>query len=99
MLGFEREEKFNEAFQFLTEQCPNIQKIIVLHKLLDKVDPNICVGLFKRRPCKRMLKYIGEVHESFKKGNLYESIDFNGGIYTISGYERLIGCSYFVIVD
>lgn len=98
MIGFEKEEKLNKAFQFLREQWPVVKKIKVLYQLLDKVNPNICVGLFERRPCVRMLKYIGEVHYFFKKGDIYESIDFNGGTYTISGYDRLIGSSYFEII-
>lgn len=99
MVGFEREEKFNDAFHFLNEQCPAIQKVKILYQLLDKVDPDIRVGLFKRRPCTRKLEYIGDDHEFFKKGNIYESVDFNGGTYTICGYDRLIGCSYFEIKD
>lgn len=98
MIGFEKEERYNEAFNFLREQCPNIHKVKVLSQLLYIVDPNICQGLFSRKPCKRKLKCIDEPNDFFKKGKVYKSIDFNGGTYTIGGYERLIGSSYFEIV-
>lgn len=98
MKGFEREVRFNNAFSFLLEQCPKVQKIIVLYKLLDKVDPKISIGLFERRRCKRKLMYIGDSHSFFKKRNVYDSIDFNGGTYSIVGYDRLIGCAYFEVV-
>lgn len=100
MIGFEKELKFNEAFLFLKEQCPSIQKTVTLYKLLNKIDPNICVDLFKTRPCARKLKYIGEEGDNFfKKNQIYESINFNGGTYTIKGYNRLIGSAYFEVID
>lgn len=99
MIGFEKEEKLNDAFQFLREYCQAIQKRIVLYQLLDKVNPSICVDLFKRRTCERKLKYIGEVDGFFKKRKVYESINFNGGTYAIKGYDRRIGSAYFEIID
>lgn len=99
MIGFEKEEKLNVAFQFLREHCPAIQKIQILYQLLDKVNPNFCIDLFKRRPCERKLKYIGEVNDFFKKRKIYESITFNGGTYTIKGYDRIIGSAFFEIID
>ena len=98
MVGFEKEERFNNAFSFLLEQCPKVQKVKVLYQLLNKVDSIICAGLFDRRRCKRRLIYTGDAHDFFKNGNVYDSIDFNGGTYTIVGYDRLIGCAYFEIV-
>ncbi len=99
MIGFEKEEKINEAFLFLKEHCSSIQKIKILYQLLDKVNPSICADLFKRKPCERKLKYIGEDDNFFKKGEIYESITFNGGTYSIKGYDRLIGSAYFEILD
>lgn len=99
MIGFEREERFNEAFHFLKEQCPNIEKIRVLGQLLDIIDPQLRNGLFERKECKRKLIYIGDSKQFFKKGKVYYSIDFNGGTYSIIGYEKLIGSSYFDIID
>ena len=99
MIGFEWEERFNEAFRFLKEQCPNIEKFRVLGQLLDIIDPQLRNGLFERKKCKRKLKFIGESDHFFKKDEIYYSLDFNGGTYTITGYERLIGSSYFQIID
>lgn len=99
MIGFEKEEKYSEAFHLLRQQYPNIYKSKVLRQLLDIIDPNFCIGLFERKPCKRKLKYIGETYKIFKKDNIYFSNDFNGGTYTIEGYNRLIGSSYFEIIE
>lgn len=65
---------------------------------------------FRRRPCRRLLRYIGgrggqnePVEGFFTVGTIYRSVDFNGATYSIEGYSdvpsgRVIGCSYFVIV-
>lgn len=63
---------------------------------------------YKRRPCRRTLRYIGHSgwdepersikHRHFVEGQIYHSIDFNGATYSIEGYhdgKALIGCAYF----
>lgn len=73
------------------------------------VGDEIVQEVFRRKPCVRTLRYIGcggncqehgcsSVSVFFVKGGLYQSIDFNGATYTISGYrdgKRRIGSAYF----
>lgn len=99
MVGFEREERYHKASLIFREQCPNISDKEFLPKLLDIIDPKIQEGLAERRICKRKLQYIGELDNFFEKGKIYNSIDFNGGTYTIEGYDRLIGSTYFKVLE
>lgn len=98
-IGFEREERFREAFWFLREQCPNVYKIEILYKLLEIIDPKIYEGLYERRTCKRKLQYIGEPDDFFEQEKTYNSINYNGGTYSIEGYDRLIGSAHFEVID
>ena len=74
------------------------------------INPSLCEGAFERRPCERKLRYIG--HDNFDEpfrsekptgpliyGNIYHSIDFNGGTYTIKETGDCIGAAYFEVVD
>ena len=68
-------------------------------------NPNLFDNAFRRRLCKRMLRYIGQHTSSsdggfFVQGNVYKSLDFNGATYSIEGYSdskgvKLIGCNHF----
>lgn len=61
----------------------------------------------KRRPCIRKLRYLGcycdpeekEPECFFKIGQIYTSSTFNSATYSIEGYDDLIGCAYFEIVE
>ena len=63
--------------------------------------------VFKRRPCKRVLKYVGcnwcpeknpDDHPHFKLGKTYTSTSFNNITYSIENYDGLIGCSNFEVI-
>ncbi len=110
-VGFEKEEKFHEILRQARSQCSVIMartiKTIILH-----VNEEFMDGLFEIRPCVRRLRYVGcgciecefpnkkSPHNSFfKLGEVYESIDYNGGTYSFEGYERRIGSAHFEIVQ
>lgn len=105
--GFEKEERFKMVFSQARCDCPALMtktvKRIIAHFALEFI-----AGLFNVRPCVRRLKYIGcfwdeddqafgeTPDEFFKIGEIYESIDFNGGTYTIKDRpDRRIGRAYF----
>lgn len=111
--GFEKEKKFNEVLWEAVGECPSL-KAKTVRKIIAQINPEFMEGLFSRRPCVRKLRYIGpcgnesdtcpnEVEskdEFFKKGEIYESIDFTGGTYSIVGYgDRRIGYAHFEWVD
>jgi hypothetical protein len=71
------------------------------------LNPLESATIFRRKPCRRNLCYIGctwcpeenkDNDPFFKIGKVYESTTFNGGTYTINGYEQCIGYAYFEIV-
>ena len=79
-------------------------------KVARVINPVLCEGAFERRPCERKLRYIGyknfdnpllavELKEPYIYGNMYHSIDFNGGTYTIRETGLTTGCAYFEVVD
>jgi len=105
--GFEKEEKFNLISTQAYCDCP-VLKARTVKRIIAHIDPSFTDDLFSVRPCVRKLKYIGCgcaespcPHGSdnfFKEGNIYTSIDFNGGSYSIEGYEEgreRIGFTYF----
>jgi len=104
MIGFERERKFKMIFQQAYRDCP-VLKTKIVHKIIAHVAPDFVEGLFEKKSCVRKLRHIGcecvepdcphDEHIFFKIGEVYESIDFNGGTYAIKGYEGRIGSSYF----
>lgn len=53
---------------------------------------------FRRRPCRRRLRYVGIPNHpdpaQFILGSIYHSVDFNGGTYTIEG-DGLMGAAFF----
>lgn len=55
-------------------------------------------NIYKRRKCKRKLKYLGsDLDYELKKGAIYTSTHFNGATYTfnINGKEKVVGSLYF----
>jgi hypothetical protein len=92
-VGFENEQLLSEMFKS--------QSHIPLWN-----DFKLSVGTldaFRRKPCIRLLRYLGYETSSddfFKHCEIYESIDFNGATYSIKGYSdtvggRVIGCNHF----
>lgn len=66
------------------------------------------VTVYRERQCLRTLRYIGyrdfpagaeDNNPDFEIGKTYSSLTFNGGTYTIKGYDGRIGYAYFEIVD
>lgn len=108
MRGFEKESLLRSLWSH-----PEVFSRLYMWKdfraVAEVINPELCEGAFLRRPCRRWLRYLGqavvhgeqEVEESgpFKVGEIYLSVDFNGGAYTIEGYERPIGYAYWEIVD
>ena len=110
--GFGKEAKFHMVLEQALNDCATL-KARTLKRCIAHFAPDFVDGLFEPRPCVRNLKYIGcsclagcgdaacnyaSEDEFFKIGKIYESIDFNGGTYTIKGYEngeKRIGSSYF----
>lgn len=101
--GFEKEALFHKILSSALDDCPAL-KAFTVKNIISHVKPDFLKDLFERKPCQRKLKYIGSVcnvtdcshkEDFFKQGEIYESVDFNGGTYTIKGYDRRIGCAYF----
>jgi len=106
--GFENEERFHFILAQAMCDCP-VLKARTIKRIIFHVAPDFLEGLFKTRPCRRKLRYVGcgceeaecsHGHPYFRMGEVYESIDFNGATYRIEGYgERRIGAAYFEIVE
>ena len=104
--GFPNEHKFHMILDQAMNDCPTI-KARVVRRIIAHFDRDFVRDLFVCRPCVRKLRYIGcgcaEIecphgNGFFRNGGLYESIDFNGGTYSIRGYEdgkKRIGFAYF----
>ena len=112
--GFEKEKLFHAVLfdEILSEISAKYGlglNAAQLTRILDIVNPEFNEGLFERRPCVRALKYKGwcmsekelacEGNDFFRIGEIYQSVDFNGGTYTITENNRLIGAGYFERVD
>lgn len=107
MIGFEREELFHKA---LAECCKANDKFKAktLVAVLNIICPGFMDGLFEIRPCIRKLRFIGydnwgddappyDFDQFYKYGEVYESVDFDGGTYRINGIDRRIGLAYFEV--
>ena len=104
--GFEQEEHYHLILNQALCDCPVIKSRTV-RRIITHVKPDFIEGLFERRTCKRLLRYIGdpcsEIEEDsddkfFKINEIYESMTFNGATYTIKGYKngtKVIGSVYF----
>ena len=104
--GFENERRFRMIAVQATRECPDLMRRTV-KRIIAHFDPEFVRDLYKVRPCVRKLRYVGcgcvedpcpDGPDHFKMGKVYESIDFNGGTYTIKGYmrgKRRIGAAYF----
>lgn len=102
--GFERERRFHVILAQALRDCPTIQARTV-KRIISHVAPDFLDGLFEARPCRRKLRYVGcgcedavcpHGDEFFRMGGEYESTDFTGATYSISGYgERRIGFHCF----
>ena len=92
--GFEKEGRFISILAQAVSDCP-VVKARIVKSIIAHIDPAFTEDLFAVRPCVRRLRYIGcgsaespcpDDSDFFKKGEIYTSIDFNGGTYTIEGY-------------
>jgi len=108
--GFEKEDKFHLILAQALADCP-VLKARTVKRIIAHIDPSFTNDLFSVRPCIRKLKYIGcgcaespcphDIDNFFKEGEIYTSIDFNGGSYSIVGYgegNKRIGCNYFELI-
>ena len=108
--GFEKEGKFFLILAQAVSDCP-VLKARTVKRIIAHIDPDFTEDLFAVRPCVRKLRYIGcgcvespcphDSHYSFKDGEIYTSIDFNGGPNTKEGYgdvEKRIGSAYFELI-
>ena len=107
--GFEKESKFYEILYLARKENPIIMARTI-RNIIWQVAPEFMKNLFEPRPCARKLKYIGcgceEIkcphgEDFFKLGEIYESIDFTGGTYSIKGYGEgnRIGFEYFEWIE
>lgn len=93
--GFEREATLMSLHSQVTEYLYKWKDFMTVARILN---PELSANAFDRKPCKRKLLYIGDLHDFFIKDKVYESITFNGATYTIEGYEdgaSTIGCAHF----
>ncbi len=79
--GFEKEEKLHEIFPKVSEIQNTLQKWGDFIEVAQIINPDLCLGAFDRRPCKRTLRYVGnesnpEPHSYFVRGEIYHTIDF-----------------------
>lgn len=109
MEGYEKENALREMHGN-PEVSERLYKWKDFMAVVQVVNPDLCEGAFKRRPCKRKLRFIGndnfeepfrseEPTEPYIYGNIYYSIDFNGATYTIKETGAVIGAAYFEVVD
>lgn len=104
--GFENEDRFRMVLFQARGDCPVLMDRTV-KRIIAHFAPEFTYKLFEVRQCKRRLQYVGcgcaekvcpHGPDFFEHGKIYESIDFNGGTYTIKGYGDgtvRIGCAYF----
>ena len=98
--GFENERMLIDIYRAASKkfQFPFVQMMAVVKS----VAPDTAKGAFKRRPCVRVLRYIGHAGSNtdpLSIGNEYESETFNGATYGIKGLSVFIGCNDFVWVS
>ena len=103
-VGFEREDLFTQVLFETLKHHPGF-KARTLRSIISRIAPEFGAGLFERRPCVRTLRYRGywwcegedfnDPDEYCVIGQIYESMTFNGGTYTIQGRDNPIGCAYF----
>ena len=110
MKGFEKEAALREMF-FNPDVRTRLAKWGAFMAVARVINPDLCAGAYERRPCTRILRYIGYERfgeparsqepdtDGFFRGNLYRSVAFNGATYTIEGHDRVIGMVYFEVVD
>jgi hypothetical protein len=99
LVGFEKEDRLTNIFGKVNETIIGLQWKQFM-EIANLLSPEIVIGAFERRACKRELMYIGEEDVPFfKRGEIYKSTDFNGATYSIAGYEKFIGLVYFECVD
>jgi hypothetical protein len=106
--GFEKEGRFLRILEEAVRDHPGLP-YRVLDKALRHADDEYLNDLFSVRPCVRTLRYRRQDcdgsqlagHRSyFIHGQLYESVDFNGGSYAIKGHENgRVGCTFFEVVE
>jgi hypothetical protein len=108
MIGFEKEQELRNIWLH-----PDIRERLYMWNDFMRVaqvfKPVLCDRAFERRPCERMLRYIGSDNLAEPSGaagpNLphvhgktYHSLDFNGSTYTIRETGSVIGFAYFEVI-
>ncbi len=113
--GFEKETRLKEIWLKVRDVNQNLYQWSDVMAVARLKQPELCEGFdgddgaFERRPCKRMLRYIGydswpepdrtelnaEKDTFFVHGEIYTSTSFNGATYSVDEYSKLIGCAYF----
>lgn len=106
--GFEKEAALCRVFRQSLLQCPSLD-VGTFCKIVRSVAPDLMSDIFKTRPFERKLRYVGYRHAEtpaenpyrhLTQGQIYEAIDYNGGSYSIKGYQgQRFGCAYFEVVD
>lgn len=106
--GFEKEEVLCRLFRQSLLQCPSLD-IGTFCKIVCSVAPDLMRDIFKIRPFERKLRYVGYRHAEtpaekhyrhLTQGQIYEAIDYNGGSYSIKGYEgKRFGSAFFEVVN
>lgn len=106
MKGFEKEEAFRQLFCHIRQYYPDL-RFGLLRSAIATIAPTFNEKLHERKPCHRILRYVGctwcpegpQDDEFLKLGQTYVGTSFNGGTYTIKGYDdRPIGSAYFELV-
>ena len=109
MEGFEKEAALREM-----HGNPKVRELLYQRAdfmaVVKVVNPRLYEGAFKRRPCKRTLRYIGydnfdeparseEPTEPYIYGEIYHSLSFNGATYEIKETGLTTGMVFFEVVD
>ena len=97
-----------EGFEGVRKMSDMLQDHENFRAVINKVGEEFYQQAYKRRPCRRALRFIGystwdepersRKMEYFVEGKIYYSVDFNGATYTILGDDGqmiLIGCVFF----
>ena len=103
--GFEKEARLREIHHDVSQVQESLYMFRKFMEVASIINPDLYRDAFKRRPCRRRLRYIGhddwpepqrsqlnaEGDDFFECGGVYFSIDFNGATYSIENYHNRDG--------